>query len=578
MEAGNYTYTVPRGYVHVIPDPRGIGSSEGYGKPGPLGQGGDVYDVIEWIAAQPWSNGKVGMMGPSAYSISQAMVAPLRPPHLTALHMDEGVAGAYGDYFNGIWDTLMYHIAFGRHGNDSAFVTPNYQYTPTAPRYSDLPKQELDRVVQEALNTPDIRYNTKWYSYIAYPRKHPGTFDGILDSLHPKPIPLPKVEDFNIPTMVGTPWVTRLYIWGCFYTWDHLQLPNDKKRLMIYPPGFPPRPYNLYHENIVRWFDHWLKGTATGSELEPPVKIFVMGINKWKFENEWPLARTEWTNYYLQPGGGLSTEPAKEDKPESFAQPAPYKDPNVYSIRYNSGPLRQDLEVSGPVALYLDAAIDKDDTNWIVDLVDVDPQGHRQWVTTGQLKAKFRAVDETRSKPYRPVHPRQEPVPVTPGEVVEYRIAMMDTSVIFQEGHSMELIIRNQDDLLSRLGTWGVYFLPFMQDVTHTIHFGKSHLVLPVIPAGKIRGGRDTQGVTEYSGGACGAPQTLFSRGKSCATLEHHSATTGADVSDDARPDWWVRALAVRLLGVDPGVEFLSRLPGDLFAGKLYHPDRPCHT
>ena len=88
-------YTVPRGYVHVIPDPRGMGNSEGYGTQGAYaaGQAGDIYDVIEWIAAQPWSNGKVGMMGPSAYSMSQAAVAPLRPPHLTAIHMDEGMGG-----------------------------------------------------------------------------------------------------------------------------------------------------------------------------------------------------------------------------------------------------------------------------------------------------------------------------------------------------------------------------------------------------------------------------------------------------------------------------------------------------
>ena len=487
MEAGNYMYTVPRGYVHVIPDPRGMGNSEGYGTQGGYadGQAKDIYDVIEWIAAQPWSNGKVGMMGPSAYSMSQAAVAPLRPPHLTAIHMDEGIGGVYGNYFNGIWDTLSYHIMVGRHGNDSAFVTPNSEYTPLAPRHFGLPKEELDRLVKEALNDPDIKYNSKWYSMIVYPRKHPETFDWLLDSLHPKPIPVRKVENIDIPTFIGTPWDTRLYIWGCFYFWDHVQLPNDQKRLMIYPPGFPPRPYNTYHDNIVRWFDYWLKGIDTGVKYEPPVKIFVMGINKWKFENEWPLARTQWTDYYLQPGGGLSTQPAKDDRPESFTQPAPYRDPTVYSIRYNTGPLKKDMEVSGPIALYLDAAIDQDDTNWIVDLVDVDPQGHRQWVSTGQLKAKFRAIDESTSKLYRPVHPRQEPVPVTPGEVVEYPITMMDTSVVFQKGHSMELIIRNQDDLLSRLGTWGVYFLPFMENVTHTIHFGKSRLLLPVIPAGE---------------------------------------------------------------------------------------------
>jgi uncharacterized protein len=140
------------------------------------------------------------------------------------------------------------------------------------------------------------------------------------------------------------------------------------------------------------------------------------------------------------------------------------------------------MEVTGPLALYLEASIDIDDTNWMVDLVDVDPQGNRQLVSAGHLKAAHRALDAQKSKPYLPIHPMQRPVPIPPGEVIEYAIAMMPTSNVFQKGHAIELIIRNQDDILSRLGTWGVYMLPFMRTVTHHIHFGKSHLLLPVIP------------------------------------------------------------------------------------------------
>ena len=141
--------------------------------------------------------------------------------------------------------------------------------------------------------------------------------------------------------------------------------------------------------------------------------------------------------------------------------------------------------MTGPLALYLEAAIDIDDTNWMADLVDVDPKGNRQLVSSGYLKAAYRALDATKSLPYQPIHPRQDPVPVSPGEVVEYAIAMMPTSNVFRKGHSMELIVRNQDDLLSRLGTWGAYHLPFMRTVTHHIHFCKSHLLLPVIPASR---------------------------------------------------------------------------------------------
>ena len=216
---------------------------------------------------------------------------------------------------------------------------------------------------------------------------------------------------------------------------------------------------------------------------EPPIKLFVMGINKWKFENEWPLARTHWAKYYLHPRGRLSTARVRgSPKPDSFTQPASYLDPTVYCLRYTTDRFVEDIEITGPVALYLDASIDIDDTNWIVDLLDVDSMGERQLVSAGYLKAKFRALDQDNSKPYLPIHPRQEPVPVPPKQIIEYAIAMMPTSVIIQKGHSMELIIRNQDDILSRLGSWGNYMLPFMQTVTHNIHIGNSHLLLPVIP------------------------------------------------------------------------------------------------
>jgi uncharacterized protein len=484
MEAGNYTYTVPRGYVHVIPDPRGIGNSEGLS---PTLEGAhdpkDIYDTIEWIAAQPWCTGKVGMMGPSSYSVSQLAVAPDPPPHLVAIHPDEAPEG--GEHFHGIWDTLLYHIFFGRHGNDSTPPPSNKTQALAPPRMLSLPKEELDRRLHEALSHPDIKYNTKWYSTLKYPMKSPYAFDKILDSFHPRPMPS-GTHKIALPMYIGTPWVNKLYIWNCFSAWEMVSTPARNKKLILYPPSYPPRPYASYHDEIVRWYDYWLKGIDTGIMDEPPIKLFVMGVNKWKFENEWPLSRTEWTRFYLHSGGGLSTNSVKgAPEPEAFTQPAPYLDPTVYCLRYSTKPFSRDTEITGPIALYLEASIDIDDTNWMADLVDVDPQGNRQWISVGYLKAKFRALDGSRSKPYHPIHPRQDPVPVPPGKKVKYAIAMMPTSVIFQKGHSMELIIRNQDDILSRLGSWGTYMLPFMQTVSHTIHFGNSHLLVPVIPSGR---------------------------------------------------------------------------------------------
>jgi hypothetical protein len=315
--------------------------------------------------------------------------------------------------------------------------------------------------------------------------KAPKFFDQLLESFHPRPIP-ETAHEIKLPMYLGTPLVNKMYIWAAFNAFEDVSTPAQHKKMIVYPPGFPSRPYSSYHDEIIRWYDYWLKGIDNGILDEPPIKMFVMGINKWKFESEWPLARTNWTKYYLQPNGGLSTKKViGKPKGEIFTQPAPYLDPTVYCLRYSTGPLRVDTELTGPIALYLEASIDTDDTNWMADIVDVDPEGNRQLISLGYLKAKFRALDKSKSTPFLPVHPRQEPVPVPPGKHIEYAISMMPTSVVFQKGHSIELIIRNQDDILSRLGTWGSYMLPFMQTVRHTIYFGNSHLLLPVIPASR---------------------------------------------------------------------------------------------
>lgn len=484
MEAGNFMYTVPRGYVHVIPDPRGIGNSEGPAtRPDTVHNPADMHDLIEWIAAQPWSNGKVGMMGPSSYSWAQGEVAQNDPPpHLTALRPDEMIYFA-GDHFHGIFDTLGYHIVFGRHGNDSTPATPNRALPPPPSLLMEhLPKEALEARLAEALEHPDYKYNTKWYSSLRYPMKSTWTFDMLLDALHPIPVES-AAHKIKLPMYLGAPWGTRLYLWGTFHVYENASTPGACKKLMIYPPGFPPRPHTSYHDETVRWYDYWIKGIDNGIMDEPPIKIFVMGINKWKFENEWPLARTQWTKFYLHSQGRLSSDAVGSTSAvDTFVQPAPYLDPTVYCLKYRSAPVEEDMEIIGPVACHLEASIDIDDTNWMVDLIDVAPDGERQLLSTGYLKAKFRALDEEKSKPWQPIHPRQEPVPVVPGKVERYAIQMMPTANVFKKGHSIELIVRNQDDVLSRLGTWGVYMLPFMRTVTHTIHLGNSHVLLPLMP------------------------------------------------------------------------------------------------
>lgn len=493
IEAGAIDYFVTRGYIRVIPEPRNMGKSEGT-TPGTTR---DIYDVIEWIAKQPWCDGNVGMLGACAYAGNQlGLAADDPPPALKAIVPWENILGT-GEQFHGIYDCMHMNIRTARHGNDS--LAPALHKTEP-PAMLSLHAEELEARVQEALNHPDIKYNGRFYSIIKYPLSYPTVFDSLLASFHPtparpafdsnrssplQPIPESKLRNVTIPTHLSTPWNELLYTWQTFEAWRGIASSNSSnKKLALWPSKAPGRPFVAYSDEAARFYDYWLKGIDTGIMDEPPIKLFVMGINKWRFENEWPLERTEWTKFYLQPGGGLSADPVEgKPDPDTFTQPAPYLDPTVYCLTYTTEELKQDTEITGPIALYLEASIDKDDTNWMVNLVDVDAEGNKTLVTTGYLKAQHRAVDETKSEPYRPVHPRQDPVPVPPGEVIKYPIVLMPSSNVFKKGHHIQLLIRNQDDLLSKLGIWGVYMLPFMQTVKHDIHFGESHLLLPLIPA-----------------------------------------------------------------------------------------------
>ena len=486
IEGCDYTYTVPRGYIHVIAEPRGIGNSEGVNLgDATLHDRRDIYDTVEWIAAQPWCTGKVVMMGPSSYSRAQLQAGQEPAPHLVALRPDEAPEPFAAENFTGIFDPLLYNVHTGVHAYDQQPPVSYHQPEQRMqPRFlTQYTKEEQKRLLQELLDDPDIKYNLKFYPEVRYPASSPSLVDDLLYFKHPVPLDN-GFQNLKVPMYIGTAWNNRLYEWGTFEAFRKANVPEKQKKLIVYPPMFPARPYAWYHDEGVRWFDYWVKGEDNGIMDEPQVKIFVMGVNKWKFENEWPLARTQYTKFYLQPQGGLSTEPvAAGSAPESFTQPAPYLDPTVYCLRYATQPFSKDTEVTGELALHLEAAIDIDDTNWMVDVVDVDPQGGRFVISSGQLKAKFRALDEEKSLPHRPVHLRQEPVPVTPGEVNRYDIALTPTANVFLKGHRMEVILRNQDDMMGPLAKNGVYLLPFMRTVTHTIYFGQSHLLVPVIPS-----------------------------------------------------------------------------------------------
>jgi predicted acyl esterase len=485
IECGDTDYLVSRGYAHVIANVRGTGESGGeFQLMGAL-EARDGYDLIEWIAAQPWCNGCVGMVGVSYFSWIQYLVAAQQPPALKAIFPLEGAGDFYRDvcYHGGI-------LSLGFLWYWSTEITDNRNVAQSEREFS--PAELHRRIEAVKRDNDDIKQVYALYHLLCAPKRNPLLFDALM---HPTDGPwyhersaYTHLPDIAVPTWCGAPLdFFDLHLPGGFSAWEGLDGPP--KKFLIYP-RFHERPFHEDHDLIVRWYDHWLKDRDTGLMDEPPIRLWVQGRNLWRSEQEWPLARTEWRRLYLRQGGLLSWDaPSGEETPDAFrniaylstddlAQPLP-------QAIYRTAALATDLELTGPMALVLHAALDDTDGHWIAEIHDRAPDGARRLVTRGWLKASFREIDPARSKPWRPWHPFTRQTPVPPGEVCEYAIRIHDNCNVFLAGHRLELIVKSLDHSLE--GGWNTifYHLPCARAVTHTLHHSAahpSHLLVPVIP------------------------------------------------------------------------------------------------
>ena len=477
LEAGDYTETVPRGYVHVIGDNRGSGHSEGQ-SPGPMGN--DYYDLIEWLAKQPWCDGNIGMIGYSAFSGAQIRAAVEQPPHLKAIFVSHIEPGGYPRDHGGITSLMFYGVWYGRHGT-SGVAAKNV----VSAMVKSLPKDELERRRQEILNQPDIQHYPNLYHLLLYPQKNPSVFDTLLNPFdgpyyQERVLPLDKIK---IPVHV----VGKVSHETMGY-WDVYEGVKTPKKLLVKPNGPEERPWREDTETIIRWYDHWLKGNDTGMMKEPPIKLFVMGENKYRYLKEWPIPGTQYTKCYLRRWGQLSFEPELyQNEPDGFFQQPLHLSNKRDSVIYKSPPLDEDMQVIGQAAINFFASIDQDDTNWIVRLFDVSPNGVETRVAKGYLKASRRATDPVKSKPYAPYHlqTREAVQTIKPGEILEYNVDLKIISNVFKAGHLIKLSIESLES--PRDPELQIHYHPILnhsKSILHKIYRDKehrSHLFLPVI-------------------------------------------------------------------------------------------------
>jgi predicted acyl esterase len=507
IEGGDTKRFVSNGYVHVIAQLRGVGKSEGN-----MGEDKwDHYDLIEWIAKQAWCDGNVGMVGISAYAGEQWLAAAQQPPALKAIFPYDA-CGAYGGplgfrdaHPGGVIHTMPYHIGLFSTVHENRGI-------PSA-----LPP-EMEHRWEEALKNPDyMMYAHLWNILTQKGQRDAGVFYTLMfpyDTEENVKQTEEIFEKIKVPFYTGSgayAYTYKMHWQGAQHWFQNVDAP---KKLIFTGPAHLERPYHEYHDEILRWYDYWLKGIDTGIMDEPPIKTWVMGANKWRYGTDWPLAETQWTKYYLYSWERLNTEPYlsagqtyANTKPDAFVQMPPTQTMKIERLRYMTDPLPEDTLVIGPISLTLYASIDQEDTNWIVILKDVGPdvsvrtarEGERsvpenlpeRELTRGWLKASHRALDPKRSKPWAPWHPltREAQKPVVPGEVNEYQIEILSTANLFEKGHRICLDITSLDLSTGVAGETNVEYIAnhvcSSKTVLHKIYHNAeypSHLLLPIVP------------------------------------------------------------------------------------------------
>jgi uncharacterized protein len=293
-ECGEQNFFVPRGYVQVIPDVRGVGKSEGV-FPGDIGA--DGYELVEWMARQPWCDGNVGMLGMSQFAHAQFQVAALKPPHLKAICPFEGRTDPYRHhYYHGGIFNYLFPTGYSR-------LLPVHTKDPDPASFREFSEEERSARVQALLADPDVRCLPYLALAATTPQMNPLLYDLLM---HPYDGPFyerqssyARFTSIQIPALLGSRWNGAvLHLPGAFEAYDALATPAENKKLLIVPSdnyGGMDRPFHEIQDVVLRFYDHWLKSNDTGMMNEPPILFYVQGANKWRHEAKFPLEATVWT-------------------------------------------------------------------------------------------------------------------------------------------------------------------------------------------------------------------------------------------------------------------------------------------
>jgi len=485
---------VPDGYACVRIDSRGAGRSPGVLEVWSPRETLDLYQCIEWAGTQSWSNGKVGVSGISYYAMNQWTVGALCPPYLAALCIWEGSSDYYrelcrhggilSDFFNSWFprQVVSAQHGVGARGAKSA-VTGELVAGPETLSDFDLAANRADspgEAKRHELHDDYYAARTADFSKITAPLLSAANWGGM--GLH-----------------------TRGNFEG------YIAAGSKQKWLEVHGDTHFTHFYSKYGEALEkRFFGHFLKGEDTGWDKQPCVSLNIRHPNE-KFvlrdENEWPLARTQWTKYFLQPEG-LQLRPELPSATMTLSY-----ETSGEGLTFCTAPMAKTIEITGPIAAKLWISSQTTDADVFLALRLFDPKGKeitfigsndpRVPIGLGWLRASHRKLDPAKSLPYRPWHTHDEEWPLQPGEPVELDVEIWPTSIVVPLGYQLALSVRGRDyevdgkDVASANAPYPMKGVgPFLhidpddrlQSIfmtENTLHFSKKqqpYLLLPIIP------------------------------------------------------------------------------------------------
>jgi uncharacterized protein len=551
--AGTANYFVPRGYVVVVQDVRGRYKSEGHWRP-IADDPNDGFDTAKWIGEQPWSDGSIGTMGTSYAGATQHALAIANAPYVKTMIPVDAMSdfGRYGVRHNGAFELRFFNWVMTM-GN--AAGTPNA--TAAAARAASDPAaasalldmgnhvRDYVRSLPLRPGTTPLKFAPDYEAWLIEAMRH-GDYDDFWKN-HGSSVVDHLAEYKDVPIYHVTGWYDS---WGTPVA--NLNYPELRKakrslqRLMIGPwtHGGQIRSYAGeaqftddaaldFNAWRLRWFDHWLKGVDNGVDREAPVRIYVMGGGDahktpdgrlfvggyWRDEQEWPLARTTPTPYYLHANGVLSSDKPANDQPATYVfdprNPVPTLGGNVSSqgtlmfqgaadqrcrpdfwlcsdskplsarndiLVYQTPPLTRDTEITGRLIVKLWAASNSPDTDFTAKLIDVYPPN-----ADFAAGVDLNIADSIVRGRYHSGLGKAELL--QPGRPYEFTIEMYPTALVFKRGHRIRLDISssnfprfdvnpNTGEPLNANRRWRIAENTVYFDAQHP-----SHIVLPVIPA-----------------------------------------------------------------------------------------------